>query len=1266
MSNEQPLPEFRGNERFSIVRRIGEGGMGVVYEAFDRERNMRVALKTLIAMEPGRLHRFKQEFRNFTDITHPNVAALYELLSDGETWFFTMELVDGVDFLDYVFEGFDQNPSGDVSVSDVTSIHHQIPSEEGAEAAEAPSGPSSRIDLYSSPEQFERLRAATLSLAEGVQALHQAGRIHRDIKPSNVLVSRDGRVVVLDFGLATTTHAGVGQHIHEDKISGTIAYMSPEQMSIDTPLTPASDWYSVGTMLYQALTGRLPFGGKAATVVRSKRTIDPPRPSTVVDRIPPDLEELCMELLRRDPKDRPEASEILRRLGGTGTSSIRVRPDEGPLVGRSSQLEALGNALAEARSRRTVVAFVHGRSGAGKTFLVNRFLAEVAAASDVEVFLGRCFEAETVPYKSLDSLIDALARFLAGSPLSREVVPRDVHALTRLFPVLRQVAAFEGAPKMVPEVPNRRELRRRAVGALRELLISLSDRLTVVLCIDDLQWGDTDSASVLLELLRQPGAPRLLLLGVYRSEYESTSEPLRMLLRAGHDDEDAVRIDLPIESLSAEEARNLAAMLLDGVANLDQRAESIARESGGVPYFIHELAYDTLEHPELGIESDRHVSLAEVLARRFETLPPDSRHVLEIVSVVGRPLRRGDVFRATNLPPEARGAFSQLRGSSMIRSTGSGDDDTVEVYHDRIRETMVAILPEDVKVRHYASLAATLESAGGYDPETVAICFRGSGQLDKAGAYYEEGAAQATEALAFARAANLYRLSLELRPELSAERKSLLFEKRAEALANAGRTAEAASVFEKAIEGASEERAIELQRLSAYHYCSSGRLHEGRSAMENLLATQGLSLPRSPVAAIARLLWNRLKLWHIFRKWQRNPELREIAERSMSAAELRRIDVTWSASAGLSMMDIVLGAAFQAYNLVVALRAGEPYRIARAMAWEAAHTSNGGSDAWPRTLELIDAASRLAKKVDHPHATAMVMMARGIAEFTMGRFRDAVPLLDEAEEIFRDRCTGVTWEIDTTNAFKLWGLIYQGKFSEMAARTTILMKEAEEHGDLYASTNLESFMVPHAQLAADQPDLAREAVYSSQSRWAQEGFHLQNLTGIMSSTLIDLYQGDGISAWMTIDGNWKTIKRAQILRLQILRIFLRHFRGRSALQAVLAGADGASRLIAEAAKEADRIAGEGAPWARPMATSLEAAIATHRGDRASAINLMRQATNDFLDAGMLSYHAAAMRRTGELEGDDALVARADERMRELGVADPEKMTRMHLAGVRID
>ena len=306
--------DFRGNDRFLIEERLGAGGYGVVYRALDRERRIPVALKTLRRMAAKALVRFKQEFRALADVSHPNLVALYELSSHEDQWFFTMELVDGVNFLRYV-RG-DTYPNAADTTSDLRS-----PSNSGDIQAfdSTPGDPISGPFAAAGALKLERLRHALPQLAEGVLGLHAAGKLHRDIKPLNVLVTSEGRVVLLDFGLVTELVPD--QSLTVDA-AGTPAYMSPEQ-GAGLPLTEASDWYNVGSLLYQALTGRLPFTGTLPEVMRQKQSCEPAPPREVAEDVPGDLDALCRDLLRRDPEMRPAGPEVLRRLkGGTGSVSV--------------------------------------------------------------------------------------------------------------------------------------------------------------------------------------------------------------------------------------------------------------------------------------------------------------------------------------------------------------------------------------------------------------------------------------------------------------------------------------------------------------------------------------------------------------------------------------------------------------------------------------------------------------------------------------------------------------------------------------------------------------------------------------------------------------------------------------------------------------------------------------------------------------------------------------------------------------------------------
>ena len=401
--------EWKGTVRYEIVRLIGTGGMGAVYEAFDRERPERVALKTLLRFSPIALYRFKQEFRTLADVHHPNLVHLYELVvSETDPPFFTMEFVPGTDFLTFVLRaarprtGEHPTESGRTPPKDPSSLDG---------CASQPQSPLTRA-----PADIERLRGALVQLVEGVEALHAAGKLHRDIKPSNVQVTPTGRVVLLDFGVSIPLpRATEGATPDGHLIVGTPRYMAPEQGAAEPP-TAACDWYSVGVMLYEALVGRPPFSGAPGDVLAVKRTLDPMAPSQYVRDVPPDLDALCSALLSRDANGRPTGPEILRCLGAkVCRSAVPPAPASEvrrSLVGRGDHMHALRDAFAATRRGHSITVRVPGASGLGKSTLIQSFLDEIEENVEAEVLRGRAYERESMPYKAVDAVIDALARYL--------------------------------------------------------------------------------------------------------------------------------------------------------------------------------------------------------------------------------------------------------------------------------------------------------------------------------------------------------------------------------------------------------------------------------------------------------------------------------------------------------------------------------------------------------------------------------------------------------------------------------------------------------------------------------------------------------------------------------------------------------------------------------------------------------------------------------------------------------------------------------------
>jgi hypothetical protein len=1249
---------FNGTDRFTIERCLGEGGFGIVYQVFDRERNARVALKTLRHMDAGALYRLKREFRALTDLSHPNLASLYELLSDGEQWFLTMELVDGQDFLAYV-RGEPLLPHEvHVSGSSITSADLAAANAETGSAGPTPA----RLRTALTPDGLERLRRATAQLARGLHYLHSSGKLHRDVKPSNVLVTREGRVVLLDFGLVA--ELGARRDGEGAEISGTPAYMAPELATTD-PITEASDWYSVGVMLFEALTGTVPFSGSFFEVLLAKQSRSSLEPRQLVPAVPAALNDVCRHLLSRDPAERLWGAATLV-TDDMADPAAPASPASAPFVGRAAQLAALDAAYEVSRQGRPVTMYVHGSSGMGKSALVRRFIQGVRDRDPEAVVLeGRCCERESVPYKALDSIVDGLTQYLAGLPDGRVEVflPRDILALARVFPVLRRVEAIVQSRQRGLDVPDSHELRRRAFTAFRELMSRLASHHPLVLFIDDLQWGDADSVALLTELLEPPDPPALLLVAAYRTEEATSSEPLRMLLATKETSAAAVR-ELVVGELTADEARTLAHALMNERERATWSTDVLVGEAGGNPYFIDQLVRygrsaaqsqdDARRQLTPHSDSVADVKLDDVIGARVGRLSPEARRLLEVLAVFGQPLELSVATRAAGIESRELEALGTLRTERLSRTRVTRSGEAIETYHDRIRETVLTRLEPAALTAHHRSLALTLEASGAADPEALAVHFSGAGDPERAAGYAVAAADRAAEALAFDRAARLYRLALDLVPGQKASQ-SQTRTKLGDALANGGRGREAAHAYLAAVEGATAADRLDLQRRAAEQLLRSGHIDEGFEAVRVVLASMGMKLAASPRRALLSMLYHRLYV----RLRGLGFRTRDVSQ--IAAEVLVRIDACWSVAMGLGIVDHIRGADFQARHLLLALRTGEPGRITRALAIEVAYTAaRGGARARRRSAELGDVAQRLAEELNAPQALGLVEVARGTAAALLGDWKRALELCDRSEAILRDRCTGVGWELAIAHLYSLLSLYFLGDLPELSRRLPILIKDAKERDDLNAVTNLRTRFSYLMWLAADDPEQARREVESGLDGWYDQGYTAQHSFDLHGGAETRLYTGDGPGAWAHVERHWAGLERSLLLRVQGICIEALSVRARSAIAAAGQASDGDGRmpLVRAAERAVRRLGAMDAPHAAPLAALASAGLASVTRQDDWARRCLDEAVRGFESVEMALYLAAARRRRGEIEGGESGAARASEAdawMQAHGIRNPERM-----------
>ena len=1214
--------------------------MGVVFEVEDRRDGRHVALKALRHAAPELRYRLKREFRATAALVHPNVISLYELFVDGDDCCFTMELVDGVDFLTWVGlrDHYAEMPS---ELAHTRNLREPVAVRDGdGEPEPVKARPVPACDIG-------KLRAAARQLALGIHAIHGAGFVHRDIKPQNVLVDHAGVVRLLDLGLATDAPAGAVSRT--DHVVGTVAYIAPEALKGAAP-APDQDWYAFGTLLYQALTGWLPFGGPFAQLVDSKLTMRPPPPGTLAHGIPTDLDRLCRDLLVPEPKARPGGVEILERLeAAIDVERQSRRITAAPLfAGRSAELRRLVLALDRVRRGELAVVHITGPSGIGKTELVQELLRRAQADDPRLVSLeGRCYPHEQVTYRAIDPLIDNLSRLWTTLPEvdAHRLLPRHAATLARLFPVLARVPAIASMPDAARSI-SADEDRRRGHAALREVLQRLADVAPLVLILDDVHLVDASTADLLLDVFRQPDAPVALLALISRSDPPAE----------GASGESGEPAELPLAALLAElgpavETLELpplghaeAIVLARHVLARSPRAidvDALAREAGGLPFFVIELARFA-EKTDSDLSS---VRIDRVIGERITGLDAAARRLLDVIAVAALPTPRRIAAAAAELDfdDELR-QLRALRAAGLVRTEGSGDDETVEAYHERIRGAVTGELsPAQLSARHRA-LAVAYESGLGSAPDRLARHWLAAGDVERACAHALRAGRAAEAELDFTGAAVLYRLVLEHGSLRAAERVDLLAAI-GEALACTGQPHEASTAFLEAADLAGPVDGLRLRSRAAGELLRGGYLTQGIAEIEQVLHALGMKLAPSPGRALLNLLRIRLRL-----------RLRGFAFKPRPAAEIApiervRLDACYAVGIGLAMVDHLRGAEYNTRGLLLALDVGDSDRLSRALFLEIGARASHGDRATAQ--RLIDMTRALAAPLSEGYAQ---VSGAAIAAWADNDWPTAVEKLDSAMAVFRDQGRGAGWEHDTCQIYRIYSLVWLGEIAEVRRSLPLYLHEARRRGDRYALANLRS-RNNLVWLCNDDPDGAIADLDEALAGWPRpEGtYHIQSYYALIARVDAALYRGRAVEAARLLEDDLPQLRRAHLMRLGTVHREVTTARVRTAL-ALSARGDSDAAAVAE--KQIRELTRSTQPIAPGLAHLFRGALADLYGRREQAITELDRAAAELEARRCMLYAAAARWRLAEVRGTPEGVGAAFDDLHGRGIRNPERLVRL--------
>jgi len=681
--------------RYQVKQFLGEGGKKGVYLARDTtlDREVAFALIKSEGLDETSRTRIQREAQAMGRLgSHPHIVTVFDLGQEGDQPYMVTELMSG----------------GDVEGLIDKAPDHRLPLGQAIKIAQ--------------------------ETCRGLEFAHSRGIVHRDLKPGNVWLTESGTAKIGDFGLAVSLDRS--RLTTEGMMVGTVAYMPPEQ-AMGGEVTPRSDLYSLGAMLYEMVTGRPPFLGDDSVAIIGQHINTPPvAPTWHNGQCPRPLDALILRLLAKDPAERPEsATDVLSALNAidltTSVEQLAGAVDEahaldslagGVFVGRHQEMGDLKAALEDALSGRGRLVMLVGEPGIGKTRTAQE-LATYAGLRGAQVLWGRCYEEQGVPpYWPWVQAIRSYVRERDPEQLRSEMGAGAADIAEVVSDVRERLPDLQPAPEFEPE-----QARFRLFDSIAAFLKTASQRQPLVLVLDDLHWADQPSLALLQFVARELGGARLLLIGTYRDMELSRQHPLAEAL--GELTRERLFQRVLLRGLTQDDVGRFIEVTT-GAAPPRGLVEAVHTQTEGNPLFVTEVVRLLAQEGELSAEKIHETDswtiripegVREVIGRRLNRLSQRCNEALTVASIVGREFTMSQLRPLVEEVTEDR-LFEILEEALAARVIEELPQSVgrYQFTHALIQETLAQELTLTRRVRLHARIAESLEEMYGNNAEAHA------------------------------------------------------------------------------------------------------------------------------------------------------------------------------------------------------------------------------------------------------------------------------------------------------------------------------------------------------------------------------------------------------------------------------------------------------------------------------------------------------------------------------------------------------------------